>query len=175
MSEAIDDENRDENRGEGSPDEDAPVRVGTRPLFLFHLREVWLALPADAVEAVISSEAPTPIPIAPDHIEGVRLYGDNVIAVVNLARFLRLPEASASNGDAGFSRTLVVAAGGLRAGLICDRAAGVYQADEAALEAPRVLTGEQLLRFLSAEVDTPRGRAGLLDGAALLEAVRVRE
>lgn len=167
--------NDEEHRDDGPPGSGGTAHLSTGALFLFRLREVWLAVEADAVEAVISSEAPTPIPIAPDHIEGVRLHGDNVVAVVDLARFLRLPETGPSSDDAGFSRTLIVSAGGLRAGLVCDRAAGVFQIDAAALEAPRVLTGERLLQFLSAEVDTPRGRAGVLDGAALLEAARVRE
>lgn len=63
----------------------------------------------------------------------------------------------------------------MSAGLLCDRAAGVLELEPASLEELSLMKGQALSRFLLAELDTPRGRCGIVDIEALFDAARIRE
>lgn len=76
--------------------------------------------------------------------------------------------------DPMFRRALIVRAGELEAGLVCDRARGVITVSQAALLPPSVLQGDRLRSFLTAEVEAGARIVGVLDPEALLDAAAIR-
>jgi chemotaxis signal transduction protein len=125
------------------------------------------------VRAVSAVDEPTPIPSAPAHVLGLVAAGERVLPLVDLAVFLELPGEASLQVDPLFRRTLYVKAGELEAGLVCHRARGLVTVDASALREPGVLQGRGLRPYVTAELDTGNGLAGVLDVAALLRAASV--
>lgn len=155
-----------EEKAEGQLDSVLLVRVG----------ETWLGLDSQAVEEVIAIETPSPLPFAPPHLLGVIIHGERVLPLVHLGRLLSLPAPPDEDGrDQSFGRTIVLKAQGMSAGVLCDRAAGVVEVPGGRPEPLTLMKGQRLAAFLLGELDTPRGRCGVVDVDALFDAARVKE
>ncbi|HEY3447909.1 MAG TPA: chemotaxis protein CheW [Myxococcales bacterium] len=153
---------------------------GRTALLVCRVGGAWLAFEAAHVQAILETRLPSPVPHTPPHVLGVISHGEAALAVVDLAAFFRLdaqrpPEAARSAGEVlGLERIVVVSAGGLTAGLRCEKVAGVREV-AGALPAPRgVLQGERIAPFLVAELAEPEGVIGVLETVALLDALRVK-
>lgn len=146
--------------------------------FRFRIGTTWLAVEPSRVEAVVQLGAEDPVPFAPPYVRGVRVHAGRVLAVVDLVAFLGLANGAARSGAGAsvdaFGRVLVLRSGALSAGVACDRVAGVMPVSRAAQRPPATLQGEQLRKFLVAELDLEDSVCGVLDVAALLDAARVR-
>jgi len=160
----------------GQAREPRPADERRSSLVVFRVGATWLACLAEAVEAIVEVQAPTPVPLAPAHVAGLVGFGERALAVLHLSRLLGLTASGEEpvEGDLALRRTLVVRAAGMQAGLICDRAVGVLEVRAAHFQAPSVLQGPRLVPFLKAEVQTPHGLAGVLDLEALLASARVK-
>jgi len=159
---------------EGAPGSE-PIGTSTAaPLCVFRVEETWLALDAHAVEAVTAVEACAPIPFVPEHVKGVVITGDRVLAVVDLALLMRLPRAAPRKADLGFGRCIVVHAREMRAGFLCDRAAGLIEVPVDSIAPVSVLQGARLTPFLKGEAETRLGLVGVLDAPALMDGAKVR-
>lgn len=143
-------------------------------LLLVRVADTWLGLDARRVEEVIAVETPAPLPFAPPHLLGVIVHNERVLPLVHTARLLGL-STDESKRDQSFERTIILQLGEMSAGLLCDRAAGVVELEPGLLEELDLMKGQALSRFLLAELDTPRGRCGVVDIEALFDAARVRE
>lgn len=153
---------------------------GRTALLVCRVGGTWLAFEAAHILAILETRAPSPVPHTPPHVLGVISHGEAALAVVDLAAFFHLdaqraPEASRSAGEVlGLERIVVVSAGGLTAGLRCERVAGVREV-AGALPSPKgVLQGERIAPFLVAELAESEGVIGVLETASLLEALRVK-
>lgn len=155
------------NPGEGTPLVDA--------VLLVRVAETWLGLDARVVEEVISVEVPSPLPFAPPHLLGVIVHNERVLPLVHAGRLFGLtPAADDGRRDHSFERTIILSTLGMSAGLLCDRAAGVVEVSAAALEPITLMKGQALARFLIGEMDTLRGRCGVVDVDALFDAARIK-
>jgi purine-binding chemotaxis protein CheW len=68
---------------------DDNVATGQRQYVLFRLCEEEYGLPIDAVQSIIRYEQPTPVPHAPEGVEGVFNLRGQVLPLVDLGRRLR--------------------------------------------------------------------------------------
>lgn len=170
--EALADEPAADREGGRSVVPEGEVQVGA--VLLVRVGETWLGLDARLVEEVIAVEVPAPLPFAPPHLLGVIVHNERVLPLVHTARLLGLP-TDESKRDQSFERTIILKVGAMSAGLLCDRAAGVIEVEAGSLEALSLMKGQALSRFLQAELDTPRGRCGVVDIEALFDAARIHE
>lgn len=142
------------------------------PLLLFRVAAQWLACPAAQVEAILELQPTTPVPRTGPHVLGLVSHGDSPLAVLDAARLLGLEQPEERRDDLSLRRIVVVRGAGLRAGLVCERAAGVIELTGSERLAPSVLLGPRLEPFVAAEAECAQGRVGILDLDALLVAVR---
>ncbi len=68
------------------------VTSSERDIVSFRLAERTYALPLSAVVQIIPMVAFTPLPQAHDAVEGIMNYRGNAVLIVNLRRYLNLPE-----------------------------------------------------------------------------------
>lgn len=160
--------------GEGGAPVGDQDEVVVGAVLLVRVAETWLGLDARRVQEVIAVEVPAPLPFAPPHLLGVIVHNERVLPLVHTARLLGLA-TDEGRRDQSFERTIILTVGGMCAGLLCDRAAGVVEVEPGALEEVTLLKGQGLTRFIRAELDTPRGRCGVVDIEALFDAARIRE
>jgi purine-binding chemotaxis protein CheW len=138
---------------------------------LFRVGGLTFAIPAALVDRIVDFQTPRPLPLTPAHIPGVIAQGEQVLAVLDLGRFLGLKAAVAEAGVESARRILAIAAGGMRVGILCDKVLSLRELSGAG--AARVLQGEQLQKFVKGEHELEQGRVAVLDLPALLEAARV--
>ncbi|MGC4113813.1 MAG: chemotaxis protein CheW [Myxococcales bacterium] len=138
---------------------------GRTALLVCRVGGAWLAFEASHVQAILETRAPSPVPHTPPHVLGVISHGESALAVVDLASFFRLDgeraggESARNAGEAlGLERIVVASAGGLTAGLRCEKVAGVREVGGAFPPPHGVLQGERIVPFLVAEL--PRARGG---------------
>lgn len=96
-----------------------------RAFCFFERRGRHFALPVLAAREVVSGEAVTPVPQAPEHVLGVVNLRGNMLALINADSFLGLPVSEApANYEA-----LVVESEGVHLGLLVDRVGDVRPID----------------------------------------------
>ena len=123
----------------------------------------WVTEVADAVPLA-------PLPLAPDHVEGIAQVRGRPVPVVDLARFFGLPGDGTPDDDAR-SRLLLVAAAGMEVALTCR--AVLFEALPPS-SGEGMAFGERLAAHAVAHVDSRKGPAVLVDLPSVLEAARVR-
>jgi purine-binding chemotaxis protein CheW len=146
----------------------------TEALFAFSCDGIRLSVPAALVSQVIAFEPPTKVPRTPAHILGLLPYGEGSIAVLDTSRFLGLGPDPSESIDRSMFRSVIVRAGDLEAGLLCQHAHGVASIRTDDLAPPEETGRGRLREFLHATVPIGDERAGLLDLGRLLEAARAR-
>ncbi|WP_114858531.1 chemotaxis protein CheW [Azospirillum brasilense] len=138
---------------------------------VFRLAGADYGLPVAAVQEVLRQpDAVTPLPNAPDFVDGVTTLRGAVLPLVALRRLLRLPEGLGSAGERG--RVVVIAAGGARAGLRVDGMAGIVRIPVGAIGPAPVVSRAQhrLIRRIGAlESAGERRMILLMDPSELLD------
>lgn len=149
--------------------------VKTRPLLVFLLGELRLAVDANSVASVLPGEPPTKIPKTASYILGLIPYDEGALTVVDLFGFLDLdvPEKTRKL-ELSERRVIIVSTDELEAGLLCDKAMGVIGVEISKTKEATILKGGRLPEFLEYEIDTALGRVGILNLANILEAARVK-
>lgn len=140
-------------------------------LFVLRISGFLVGLPAAQVQSVIATDAPCPLPMAPDHVLGLVPHSDGALAVVDLSRFLDL---GPSTDTTSTHRIVVVRSGELEAGLWCDQALGVHSAGEDELASERVLRGGELASYTDFECQLAFGRVACVDLSRVLQAMQLR-
>jgi chemotaxis signal transduction protein len=84
------------------------------------------------------------------------------------------PAEDAGERERSFSRILLVAAGGMRVGLVCHQVRGVMDPRAEKLHQPEVVQGERLQELVLAEMEQEQGLVFVLDLPRLLQAARVK-
>jgi purine-binding chemotaxis protein CheW len=147
------------------------------PFLVFSVRAAALAVPAHAVEEIRIRPAATFVPRAPGYVVGMINLRGHAVPVIDLGLFLGLPEPAAEAAEAiegmFFGRVTVVAAGGMRVGLLCDNVRGVVDLPRESRERPAVIQGDLLHKFALGEVEHAGRIVLLLDLPNLLQAARV--
>lgn len=154
--------------GTAEPARSAPVAAGTTPIVVVDLAGRAYGLPAGAVCRVERApDAFVRVPRAPGDLTGMLAVRGGALPVLDLRRRLGLPPG----GTRG--RLVVVEAGGVRAGLLVDRAARLVRPEAGAIRpAPRGVASELaegLGAALTRVADLPDGPLPLIDPAALLD------
>ncbi len=111
-------------------------------LVTFRLGAEEFGLDVFSVHEILRYQAPTPVPRAPDFVDGVIDVRGTLVPVVDLRRRFELAEAP-TDGD---TRTVLVEFGGERLGLVVDAVTEVLRVPETAVSAP-----PQYIRGLAAE------------------------
>lgn len=146
-------------------------------LFLFRVCGAWFGTDVHVIRQVTQLRQPSLIPGVPSHILGLVPHGQDVLPVLDLARFLQLQTGGAAPAPEAdrevLARLLVVTIGALDVAIPVDQTGGLLPVAVEARREVSVMSGDLLRRFLKGEFDSPRGVAGLLDLPALLEAARV--
>jgi purine-binding chemotaxis protein CheW len=169
--------------------EQAPARTldlealkgdGAEPLLIVRAGDLWLGLPAHAVDQLHPVPDMTPVPLAPAHVLGLAILRGEVIPVLDLERFLELEEAPAGVGEdqwlggAAARRVAVISAGGMQAGLLCAEVRGIVPVRAPSQPGLRVARGRRLEKVASGEISTEGGILIVLDPARLLDEARVK-
>jgi chemotaxis signal transduction protein len=161
-----------------APDRTLPPALGAGSLLAFRVGNSWMAVPVQLVAEVCDFSLPTPVPTVPPHIPGVFTLRGQVVPLLDLEVFLNLaqspPAEDAGERERSFSRILLVAAGGMRVGLVCHQVRGVMDPRAEKLHQPEVVQGERLQELVLAEMEQEQGLVFVLDLPRLLQAARVK-
>ncbi|GIV97673.1 MAG: hypothetical protein KatS3mg057_2330 [Herpetosiphonaceae bacterium] len=133
-------------------------------VLLVRLGDEWFALPATYVREVVRWREPTPVPGSPPALLGVLNLRGMILALIDL-RFLLNVQPSP---PARSTRLVTVESAEYNAALLVDEVRDLLDLDSAEREAPPAGSS----RFIAGLLPTELGRAGLLDLAAIFEAIR---
>jgi purine-binding chemotaxis protein CheW len=122
-----------------------------REVLLFTLEGQRYALPSTDVRELVRAARLTPLPRAPDVVEGLLNLRGELLPVLDLRRRFRLPPRPLSPMD----HFIIAQAGARRAGLRVDRAEGFLTLEPGALdETPSTLPG---VGYVAGAVKLPEG------------------
>ena len=111
------------------------------------------ALEISQVDRILRYQAPSPVPSAPDFLEGVLPHGGGVVPVVDLRKRLGLPA-----GQAEETRVMIVTMDGQRVGMVVDGVREVLSVDSRRIAPPppmvRGLAAKYILGVLTLEERT---------------------
>ena len=137
---------RDELLGGKASDPDAPASVAvfeaTHAYLVFRLGAGWFAVSAHAVQEVVPSAPPVPVPGVPEFVSGVVNLAGRIVVQVDLAALLG--QARDSSATELTSRCLILQVDGMPFALVADEVAGLVQLTASALQAP--LEAKELTR-----------------------------
>lgn len=123
----------------------------TREVLLFTLESQRYALPSTDVRELVRAARLTPLPRAPDVVEGLLNLRGELLPVLDLRRRFRLPPRPLSPND----HFIVAQAGARRVVLRVDRAEGLLALEPGALDTtPRELPG---VGYVAGAVKLPDG------------------
>lgn len=140
------------------------------PFFVFTIGNTQLAIPAATIETITAPTAPVRLPHAPAHVRGLVPFGDSTLAIVDLHRFLELPESTEETTP----RLMVVHHSGCTIGMLCDSVVGVRPTHASGLGPAQLVRGGRLAEFVHQELLGESMPIGVLDLESLLHAARVR-
>jgi chemotaxis signal transduction protein len=130
-----------------------------------------LAVESRWVTEVADAGPITPLPRAPEHVKGIGQVRGRPIVVVDLGRFLDLPEHPAG-GHGEALRFVMVRTHTMEVALACRSV--LFEEVEPQHGSARMAYGDRLRPHVRAEATTRRGPAVVLDLLGVLEAARVR-
>lgn len=168
------------------------------PALIVRAGTTWLAIEVNLIVEITDMPVVTKLPRVPAHIPGMMNHRGLAVPLLDLRRFLKLPEgllagshsggghigisggghiggsASDSSSSGGMARIVIVFAESMRVGLLCDAARSIVELPVRDLCDLDVLQGDQLRAFSRKEIDLPIGRVALLDLPLLLQSARVK-
>jgi purine-binding chemotaxis protein CheW len=136
--------------------------------FTLHDQEYGVAI--ESVKETLAVRPITRMFLTPPWLAGIMNLRGDVVAVLDLARFLGM----AATGAGDDSRIVVVRRGALVVGILVDRMAEVRQIETAALAAPPPNLPAELAQVLRGIVAVDGGAVRVLDIASLFDSDRVR-
>ncbi|HMU61335.1 MAG TPA: chemotaxis protein CheW [Gemmatimonadales bacterium] len=108
------------------------------------------ALEISQVDRILRYQAPSPVPSAPDFLEGVLPYAGGVVPVVDLRKRLELPATQVEE-----TRVMIVTMDGQRVGMVVDGVREVLRVDSRRIAPPppmvRGLAAKYILGVLTLE------------------------
>lgn len=108
------------------------------------------ALEISQVDRILRYQEPSPVPSAPDFLEGVLPYGGGVVPVVDLRKRLELPATQVEE-----TRVMIVTMDGQRVGMVVDGVREVLRVDSRRIAPPppmvRGLAAKYILGVLTLE------------------------
>ncbi|HJV63171.1 MAG TPA: chemotaxis protein CheW [Albitalea sp.] len=111
----------------------APVEAGSGiDVISFAIGEQRYAVDAPQVREVRTLDALTPIPCTPTFVSGMINAHGRILAVIDLKRFLELPESGLSD----LNKVIILHQGDLEFGLLADRIIGAERVPLAQLQPP---------------------------------------
>jgi len=117
---------------------------------IFQAGEQEFALEIGQVDRILRYQAPSPVPRAPEFLEGVLPYGDAVVPVVDLRKRLGVPASQREE-----TRVMIVTMDGQRVGMVVDGVREVMRIDSRRVAAPppmvRGLAAKYILGVLTLE------------------------
>jgi purine-binding chemotaxis protein CheW len=114
------------------------------------------ALEISQVDRILRYQAPSPVPSAPDFLEGVLPYGGGVVPVVDLRKRLGVVARQAEE-----TRVMIVAMDGQRVGMIVDGVREVLRIDSRRIAPPPPMVRGLAAKFILG-VLTLEGRTVIL-------------
>jgi purine-binding chemotaxis protein CheW len=145
------------------------------PVLTLCVGSTWLAIPTEAVVEVAAPRDVTPVPLCPDYVPGIMGLRRTVLPLLDLARFLGLSAGEeGAPREVGFPRVAVVAAAGMRVGILCDQVRGIVSPAPEDLRRTDLARLGRLGEFATAVFETARALVVVVDPVALLEAARLR-
>ncbi|MGC2061376.1 MAG: chemotaxis protein CheW [Thermodesulfovibrionales bacterium] len=127
------------------------VETESIKIVIFILRDGYFAFPGSDVKEILPSMDIFPVPGAPDFIPGVINNRGDIESVINLNRFLGLPDSEST----ATSRILIVSKAGVRSGIAVDAVLDVVDVPLSSIKPPLItlddakkelVTGEMLFR-----------------------------
>jgi len=119
----------------------------TKSLFVFCDGRQSFAVPPESVSEVINRLVPTTVPFVPDWVEGIISARGEIIPVLDLERFFRLP----ADDTRGRSRLIVFSVDEQAFAVWADRIIGVEPVEQPSLEPPLTSLPEALRACISAQ------------------------
>jgi len=104
--------------------------VGSEQFVVFQLANEEYAIPISQVKEIIRYNGATPIPNAPEYMDGIISLRGKILAVINLAGKFAL-----FTGKNSTRQALIVEAAGQEVGLVVDAVTEVLRLEENAIEA----------------------------------------
>lgn len=148
------------------------------PVLCFRVGPTWFAVPAVEAREVSERTKIFSLPRSPTHIPGVISESGRVTPLLDLQDFLQLPsdttEEAVDEQEALTGRVVVVTAGGMRVGIICDRVTGVMEFEKDHWRETGTEMGDQYQGMVDALIQTPMGLVMVLNVEHLLAAARVK-
>lgn len=102
------------------------------------------ALEISQVDRILRYQDPSPVPSAPDFLEGVLAYGDGVVPVVDLRKRLELPALQQEE-----TRVMIVTMDGQRVGMIVDGVREVLRIDSRRIAPPPPMVRGLAAKYIS--------------------------
>lgn len=117
---------------------------------IFRAGDQEFALEIGQVDRILRYQAPSPVPKAPEFLEGVLPYGEAVVPVVDLRKRLGVPADQREE-----TRVMIVTMDGQRVGMVVDAVREVMRIDSRKVAAPppmvRGLAAKYILGVLTLE------------------------
>jgi purine-binding chemotaxis protein CheW len=122
-------------------------------IVIFSIKDQLFGFEISQVERILRYAAPTPLPDAPDFLEGVVPYGDGIVPVVDLRKRL------GTNPEIGEqTRVIILHIDDQPVGVLVDHVLKVHRLDAATISAPpaivRGLAAEYIVGLLSRDDET---------------------
>lgn len=124
------------------------VEVETVKVVIFTLGDGCFALPGSDVKEILPFMEIFPIPGAPGFIPGVINNRGDIESVINLNRFLDLPDSERTSA----SRILIAAKAGVRSGLIVDSVLDVVDIPVDAIKPPLLTLDDAKKELVTGEM-----------------------
>lgn len=151
-----------------------PGRVREEPglsFIMLTLQGETFAIPLSQVKEIIRVPHITWVPGAPAAVRGIINLRGTVVAVLELATLLGLPELVCDQQ----SRIIIVESSGAEAGLLVEKVLGVEAVAYAPMEQSMRTLDEQQRSIITAQAEADGRLIGILDADAILDRSRLAE
>jgi purine-binding chemotaxis protein CheW len=155
---------------------------GDDMLVVFQVSSAWFGIDPQFVRELALPQRLTPVPRAPAHILGLMPLRGRAVPILDLQRFLQLPDAEdRETSDEVLRRVIVLSYDGMTVGIVSDRVRRLVRIPPDSVLSPEGLPPGRVTDFADAEIPDPAGvltgKGGLiivLNVGVLLKAARLR-
>ncbi len=143
-------------------------RSDTVQYLLVRLGQEEYALKVDSIVEIIKDIRVTPVPGAPDFIEGVTNLRGEMLSVVDLTRAIGLSNSPVKRSE---RRIIKVHTKGIDVGLLVDGIEGIHEFNQEMVEPPLLTVEKSGVEHLEGEIKTEGKLIGILD---LINTLRIQ-
>jgi chemotaxis signal transduction protein len=137
--------------------------VERQQALVFRLLDLSYAVGLDQVAEIVRDPDITRVPGLPGWVKGVTSHHGDIISVVDLAAFLKLP-----SHQTGSEQMVVLMAEKLRIGLLVDDISVIHTFSAEDIISPPFKTSPEMVNYLRGAIERPEGFIRLLDASQLL-------